>query len=66
MKIVCNGKERNVDDGMSVLNLLAELGLDPETVVVEVDGKIVLKDDYESSPLREGSVLELIKFVGGG
>jgi sulfur carrier protein len=66
MKIVCNGKEMTIAEGLSVQSLLLELELNPATVVVECDGKIVLMDGYETSILQEGSVVELIKFVGGG
>ena len=66
MNIVCNGKEMDVKEGLSVNSLLIELELNPATVVVECDSKIILKDDYETSILIDGSVVELIKFVGGG
>ena len=66
MKIVCNGKEMSVAEGLAVASLLAELELNPATVVVECDGKIILVGDYETTILQEGSVVELIKFVGGG
>ena len=66
MKIVCNGKEMNVAEGLAVEALLLKLELNPATVVVECDGEIVLRDDYKNSVLKEGSVVELIKFVGGG
>ena len=65
MNIVCNGKEMNVKEGLSVNSLLVDLELNPATVVVECDSKIILRDDYETI-LQEGSVVELIKFVGGG
>ena len=66
MKIVCNGKEMDVAEGISVNSLLVDLELDPVTVVVECDAKIILRDAYETSILKEGSIVELIKFVGGG
>lgn len=56
----------NVAEGIAVQSLLLELDLNPATVVVECDGEIILKDGYETSILKEGSVVELIKFVGGG
>ena len=66
MKIICNGKEIDVKAGISVNSLLIELELNPATVVVECDSRIILKDGYEAAILQEGSVVELIKFVGGG
>ena len=45
---------------------IRDLDLNPDTVVAECDGRIISRDDYESLLLQEGSVLELIRFVGGG
>lgn len=66
MKIVCNGEHREVSADMRVVDLLRQLGLDPATVVVVCDDEILKQEEYESRQLREGSVLELIRFVGGG
>ena len=66
MKIVCNGKDREVRQGISVEEFILELDLSPDTVVVELDGRIVLREDYQAEVLRDGSVMELIRFVGGG
>ncbi|MDH5298644.1 MAG: sulfur carrier protein ThiS [Desulfobulbaceae bacterium] len=66
MKIVCNGEERTVPAGILLVDLLLQLGLDPDTVVVECDSVILKRPQYDSHILTEGSVLELIRFVGGG
>ena len=66
MKIVCNGKEMEVGRGLTIEQLVLQLSLDPATVVVECDGSIILPDDYMGHQLSEGSILELIRFVGGG
>ena len=66
MKIICNGKEKEVSNGLTIEKLILDLELDPDTVVVECDGKIVLRGDYDSHILKEGASLELIRFVGGG
>ncbi|MEJ2688484.1 MAG: sulfur carrier protein ThiS [Deltaproteobacteria bacterium] len=66
MKIRCNGEERRVAEGSTVFSMIVELGLEPDHVVAECDGAIVRRDAYESTPLQDGSVVELIRFVGGG
>ncbi|MFO7606254.1 MAG: sulfur carrier protein ThiS [Desulfurivibrionaceae bacterium] len=66
MKIVCNGKEKEVRDGLTIEELIVDLELNPDTVVAECNGGIVLREDYPDRQLSEGSVLELIRFVGGG
>ena len=66
MIIICNGKEMEVAEGLTIERLILDLDLNPDTVVVECDGKIVLRGAYESHVLQESSTLELIRFVGGG
>jgi thiamine biosynthesis protein ThiS len=66
MKIVCNGTAREVSASATLLELIRELGLNPETVVAEVDGRIVPRPEYETCALADGHTIELIRFVGGG
>lgn len=66
MKIICNGKEMDVRDGLTIEDHILDLALNPDTVVVECDGAIVLRDEYANRQLSAGAVLELIRFVGGG
>lgn len=66
MKITCNGETKEITANTSLINFIRDMDLNPDTVVAECDGRIISRDDYESLILREGSVLELIRFVGGG
>ncbi|MDH4320097.1 MAG: sulfur carrier protein ThiS [Desulfobulbaceae bacterium] len=66
MKIVCNGVERVCAPQTKLVDLLCDLGLEPDTVVVECDGVILRREAYDTHLLTDGSVLELIRFVGGG
>lgn len=64
--ILCNGEERRLAQEMNVEELLALLGLNPETVVAEVNGRILTRLEYAVTMLTDGTTLELIRFVGGG
>jgi thiamine biosynthesis protein ThiS len=64
--IFCNGESRRLDRVMSVEELMVSLGLNPETVVAELDGRILSRPEYAVTPLADGATLELIRFVGGG
>ena len=66
MRIICNGEKRDVDRDIRVAELVRTLELDPASVVVECDGGIVIRDEFEFHTLKEGSVVELFRFVGGG
>jgi sulfur carrier protein len=66
MKITVNGETKEVAPKTTLVSLITDMGLNPVTVVVECDGKIIKRDEYDSLVLQEGNVLELIRFVGGG
>jgi len=61
-----NGRERHVDPGTSVADLLDALDLQPGMVVVERNREILARDSYASMKLEAGDRLELVHFVGGG
>lgn len=66
MKIVVNGEERDVSEGLTVRELVVLLGLTDGPVAVEKNGEIVRRAQHASEGLREGDVVEIVHFVGGG
>ena len=66
LTLTLNGKERSVRAGSFVSDLLEELNLRERLVVVERNGEIVPRTAYHSTLLRDGDVLEIVHFVGGG
>ena len=64
MNIIINGNSE-AGDYSTVENLLTERDLDPKLVVVELNGKVVPKTDY-NQPLKDGDSVEIIQFVAGG
>ena len=63
-----NGVEKQFPDGLPqrLTELLKELDINAATVVAEIDGKIVAKEDFAKAALASGQSIELIRFVGGG
>jgi len=64
--IICNGESRQLDQQVSVEQLMISLGLNPERVVAELNGRILNRSEYAVTMLANGAILELIRFVGGG
>ena len=60
-----NGEELAVA-GLSVSELLERLGYAGGRVAVELNGDIVRRGDYGATVLRDGDVVEVVSFVGGG
>ncbi|MFN3813359.1 MAG: sulfur carrier protein ThiS [Aquificaceae bacterium] len=68
MVVRINGEEREVGQGMSVLELLSHLGVAYKDVglAVSINGEVILKKDYQSKYIQEGDSVEVIHLVGGG
>ena len=68
MKVLrINGEDRQFDSLPATLaDLLNIMKVDASTVVAEIDGKIIKKDDFNSAKLSAGQKIELIRIVGGG
>jgi cysteine synthase A len=66
MKIILNGKEEVFEKEISVLELLRLKNIRPEVVVVEVNEVIIDRSDYDRKILRDGDVVEMVFFMGGG
>ncbi|MBU0730605.1 MAG: sulfur carrier protein ThiS [Proteobacteria bacterium] len=64
--ITVNGERKVIPPETKLIDLIIQLELDPDTVVAELDGKILKRNDYDAITLNTGAVLELIRFVGGG
>ncbi len=63
-----NGKEilLNSEQPKSLSNLLAEMGIVPETVAIELNGEILEPKSWAITFLKNSDKIEIIKFVGGG
>lgn len=52
--------------GMTITEYLEKAEYDPRVVVVERNEEIVPKNEYDSTKLSEGDVIEIVTFMGGG
>lgn len=66
IEIRLNGETKSVPEGTSVAALVAGLGLRPEVVAVERNGRIVRRAEHATTALQRGDELELVTLVGGG
>ena len=64
--IELNGETREVPDGSSAADLIRELGLREGMVAVEVNQRVVPRDQRQQTLLRSGDRVELVTMMGGG
>jgi len=66
MNIKINGKEENVKAGSTVLAILEERDVRPEMVAVEVNGDLLVKEEFGERHLSQGDILEFLYYMAGG
>ena len=66
MKLLINGENKEFADGLSLEEVIKQLGVRKETVVAEVNRKIIQNPQRAECKLVDGDQVELIQFVGGG
>ena len=66
MRIEVNGESRDFNEGTTVKQLLAALGLGDTLVAVERNEEIVRRGDHDATTLHDGDRVEVVHFVGGG
>jgi sulfur carrier protein len=65
MRVTINGKPEEVAGG-TVLEVLKTKDVEPQMVAVELNAKILGRDELGSTPLKEGDALEILFYMGGG
>ena len=67
MKLVVNGNDVEVSDGINVSQLLIERKVKmPDMVSVELNETVLQRAEFETTLLRDGDRVELLYFMGGG
>lgn len=67
MRVVVNGETRSFDPALpSVAALLDVLTLPAARVAVELNGRLVRRDERANTPIADGDVVEIVTLVGGG
>jgi len=65
MNLTINGEPRT-PAAQTLAELVAELGMKPDRVAVELNREIVPRDRWPQTELKDGDQLEIVHFVGGG
>ena len=66
MVITLNGERFELDQPLSVTDLLARLDIDPRRVAIEHNLTIIRRQTFTDVMVKEGDRVEIVNFVGGG
>ncbi len=64
--ITINGKSIELSENITVSEYLKQNQYRPERIAIELNGSILPKSSYDSTLLKDGDVMEIVSFVGGG
>lgn len=65
MRVKINGKSEDVQ-GETVLDLLKAKTIDPQMVAVELNSKMIERDQLAATAIKDGDALEFLFYMGGG
>ena len=66
VQVRINGEHRRVTEGISISELVSELGFDPVRVAVERNLEVVPRSMLSDVKVQDGDDFEIVRFVGGG
>ena len=66
IQVRINGEHRRVAEGISISELVSELGFDPVRVAVERNLEVVPRSTLGNVKVEDGDDFEIVRFVGGG
>ena len=66
IQLQINGEAHRVPIGQPLAELITGLGLPPQAVLIEHNGRALFRSDWEHVQLAEGDRLEVLRVVAGG
>jgi len=66
MNIIINGTTQQLDPAKHLSDVVTSFCKQPKHVITELNGAIVLSDQWGQTSLKDGDSLEIVTFVGGG
>ena len=66
MRIQVNGESREVEDNLSLRDLVIYLNLSAARLAIELNQNVVRRGDWATMILKEDDRVEIVHFVGGG
>lgn len=66
IELTVNGRQVTLEGETALLDYLAGIGIEPRAVAVEVNGRILERDEFPDARLGPGDQVEIVRMVGGG
>ncbi len=65
-KIQLNGKKLALKKTISIYHLLKKYKINGKKVAIEINGRILSKNNYKKKFIKDKDRIEIVQFIGGG
>ena len=65
-KIQLNGKKINISSKLKVFDVLKKYKINEKKVAIELNGKILPKNNLKKKMIKNLDKIEIVQFIGGG
>ena len=66
IRVQINGETRDFTSSLSLLELLAQIEMNPRLIAIEYNGEILHRQYWSTTTINTGDCLEIVTIVGGG
>ena len=66
MEITYNNKKKWLEPGTTLMGLLQATDNHPEMVTVELNGRVLTREEFGGVVLKQGDEVKVLHFMGGG
>tara|TARA_B100000575_G_C22701361_1_gene424016 strand:+ start:221 stop:424 length:204 start_codon:yes stop_codon:yes gene_type:complete len=65
-KIQLNGRKINISSKLTVFDVLKKYKINEKKVAIELNGKILSKNNLKKKMIKNSDKIEIVQFIGGG
>ena len=65
-KIQLNGRKVELSNKHSIVSLLKKYKINGKKIAVELNGKIINRNQFNSVYIKNNDKIEIVQFIGGG
>lgn len=66
IEIILNGQPHQLNESISISNLLSQLELQNKRLAVELNNELIPKGQHATHYIKAGDKLEIVHAIGGG
>ncbi|MEI7999483.1 MAG: sulfur carrier protein ThiS [Candidatus Omnitrophota bacterium] len=66
MKVTINGTIKEITNISHLSDIVTQFCKQPKNIITEINGQIMPSNQWSNTSIKDGDMIELVAFVGGG